>query len=307
MNKKALIGNMMLLTTAFIWGTAFVAQRVGMDHIEPFTFGAARYVLATICLLIVVWVMEKKNGKAESSLSDKRTDEEKKSHSRKQLIAGIIIGTVLFIASSLQQIGLVYTTAGKAGFITALYIVLVPILGIFLGQKPSYLTWLGVALSAVGLYLLCIKEGFHIEFGDFIVFICAFFFAGHIQVCDHYTNKYDPIKLSCIQFATACVWSVIAAALFENPTMSGIMECALPIIYCGVFSAGLGYTFQLMAQKDTDPTVASLVLSLESVFGALGGFVFLNEILSARELIGCVIMFTAIVIAQIPIKSKDTL
>lgn len=307
MNKKSLIGNIMLLTTAFIWGTAFVAQRVGMDHIEPFTFGAARYILATLSLILVVWVMDNKKKKSDVSagITDERTEDEKKRDRKNLLRSGAIIGTFLFVASSLQQIGLVYTTAGKASFITALYIVLVPILGIFLRQKPSWLTWIGVALSTVGLYLLCIKEGFSVSYGDFVVFLSAFFFAAHIQVCDYFTSKYDPIKLSCLQFAFAFLWSAIAAAIVENPTVSGIIACTIPIVYCGIFSAGVGYTFQLIAQKDTDPTVASLVLSLESVFGALGGYFMLHEILSTRELIGCFVMFAAIIVAQLPTKPKE--
>ncbi|WP_206459956.1 DMT family transporter [Anaerovorax sp. IOR16] len=308
MNKKTLIGNIMLLTTSFIWGTAFVAQRVGMDHIEPFTFGASRYILATFALLPIIYFLESKKRKTEIANSNNFdfTPEQKKEERLAYLKGGATCGCVLFIASSLQQIGLVYTSAGKAGFITALYIVLVPIFGIFLKKKVRGLTWLGVLFATIGLYLLCIKEGFTYEFGDLIIFIGAFFWTGHILCCDYFTKKSDPVKLSCVQFFVTFVFSVIAAFLFESPTWAGIVECTIPIVYCGVFSAGIGYTLQMVAQKDTDPTIASLILSLEAVFGALGGYFLLSEILTIRELIGCAIMFAAIIIAQLPSKETET-
>lgn len=306
MNKKTLIGNIMLLTTSIIWGTAFVAQRVGMDHIEPFTFGASRYILATLALLPIIYFLNSKKRKTEIANKTELTLEQKKEERLAYLKGGAICGCVLFIASSLQQIGLVYTSAGKAGFITALYIVLVPIFGIFLKKKVRGLTWLGVLFATIGLYLLCIKEGFTYEFGDLIIFIGAFFWTGHILCCDYFTKKSDPVKLSCVQFFVTFVFSVIAAFLFESPTWAGIVECTIPIVYCGVFSAGIGYTLQMVAQKDTDPTIASLILSLEAVFGALGGYFLLSEILTIRELIGCAIMFAAIIIAQLPSKETET-
>ncbi|MEA4988277.1 MAG: DMT family transporter [Anaerovorax sp.] len=306
MNKKTLIGNIMLLTTSIIWGTAFVAQRVGMDHIEPFTFGASRYILATLAVLPIIYFLNSKKRKTEIANKTELTLEQKKEERIAYLKGGAICGCVLFIASSLQQIGLVYTSAGKAGFITALYIVLVPIFGIFLKKKVRGLTWLGVLFATIGLYLLCIKEGFTYEFGDLIIFIGAFFWTGHILCCDYFTKKSDPVKLSCVQFFVTFVFSVIAAFLFESPTWAGIVECTIPIVYCGVFSAGIGYTLQMVAQKDTDPTIASLILSLEAVFGALGGYFLLSEILTIRELMGCAIMFAAIIIAQLPSKETET-
>lgn len=308
MNRKKLIGNAMLFLTAFIWGTAFVAQRVGMDHIEPFTFSASRYLLAALALIPIILFMDSRRvnaAKAEGTYVPP-TPKEKRQTNKKILFGGSICGVVLFAASSFQQVGLVYTTAGKAGFITALYIVLVPIFGLFLRKKTSWLTWAGVAAATVGLYLLCVKEDFSIAFGDILEFICAIFFSWHILACDHFSEKSDPVKLSCVQFTVCFLLATFTTLVFENPTWAGIFECAVPIIYCGVFSAGVGYTLQMVAQKDTDPAVASLLLSLESVFGALGGFVLLHEILSLRELLGCIIMFTAVILAQIPVPGSGS-
>lgn len=306
--KKTVLGNAMLTTTAFIWGTAFVAQRVGMDHVEPFTFSAARYFLAALVLIPIIYFLDKR----ETSLAKaagiwhEPTAEEKKRQRIGTLRGGCICGVILFVASSFQQVGLVYTTAGKAGFITALYIVLVPIFGaILFHKKVSWLTAVGVALATVGLYLLCIKEGFAIGKGDFLVFICAIFFSMHILACDHFTEHWNPVKLSLVQFTVSFVLAAITAFIVENPQLAGILTATFPIIYCGIFSAGVGYTLQMVAQKDTDPTIASLILSLEAVFGALGGYFILNEILSTKELIGCVIMFAAIIIAQIPLPEKQ--
>ena len=302
MNRKALVGNALLLLTAIIWGTAFAAQRVGMDHIEPFTFGASRYVLATLVLIPIIKFFEAKEKKAPGYLPP--TAEQAAIERKFTIRGGITCGVVLFIASSFQQIGIQYTSAGKTAFIPALYIVLVPVFGLFLKKKVTWLTWLGVALSAVGLYLLCIKEDFTIEMGDLIVFGCSIFFAVHILCCDYFTDKANPVKLSCIQFATACVLSWIAAFATETITIEGIMAAGFAIFYCGVFSAGVGYTLQMVAQKDTDPTIASLLMSLESVFGAVGGYFILHEVLATKELIGCVVMFAAIVVAQIPLPAK---
>lgn len=302
MNKKALIGNVLLLITAIIWGTAFAAQRVGMDHIEPFTFGASRYVLATLVLIPIILFFDGKKKKEPGYVAP--TPEALKEENRQTLKGGIMCGAALFVASSFQQIGIQYTSAGKTAFITALYIVLVPVFGLFLKKRVTWLTWLGVALSAVGLYLLCIKEDFTIEMGDFIVFLCSICFAVHILLCDHFTDKANPLKLSFIQFFVACILSWIAAFAVETPTISGIMAAGFAIFYCGVFSAGVGYTLQMVAQKDTDPTIASLLMSLESVFGAVGGYFILHEVLSSKELIGCVVMFAAIIVAQIPLPEK---
>lgn len=309
MNKKKLIGNLMLFTTAFIWGTAFVAQRVGMDHIGPFTFSASRYFLATLVLIPIIYFMDKANEKSSKAAGTYRelTPEEKKAENKKTFIGGCACGTVLFIASSLQQVGLVYTTASKAGFITALYIVLVPIFGLFLHKKTTWLTWIGVILATIGLYLLCVKEDLSIARGDLLVFLCAIFFSWHILTCDYFTARSNPVKLSCIQFAVCFILSTIVTLVVETPSWEGLSACAIPIIYCGIFSAGIGYTLQMVAQKDTDPTIASLILSLESVFGALGGVIILSEVLVTKELIGCFIMFAAVILAQVPVPERKKL
>ena len=287
--------NVLPVLAAFIWGTAFVAQSVGADYVEPFTFNTARSAIAFLFLLVLCLVRRKvQKGVVESA-----------TRSWKDLaVGGTCCGVALTVASFLQQKGLETTTSGKAGFITALYIVLVPVFGLFLKKRVTWLTWLGVALSAVGLYLLCIKEDFTIEMGDFIVFLCSICFAVHILLCDHFTDKANPLKLSFIQFFVACILSWIAAFIVETPTISGIMAAGFAIFYCGVFSAGVGYTLQMVAQKDTDPTIASLLMSLESVFGAVGGYFILHEVLSSKELIGCVVMFAAIIVAQIPLPDK---
>lgn len=298
MKKGSLFGSLMLILTSAIWGTAFVAQRVGMDHVGPFTFMATRYLLAAISLGIVSFAVFHARGRNRFS---------RKYDMKTTLMSGLATGTILFTASSLQQIGLIYSTAGKAAFITTLYIVIVPFFGIFLGKKIGTLIWLGVLLAMGGLYLLTVKQGLNMEYGDLIVLIGSFLWAGHILVIDHYSNRVEAVYMSFLQFVAAFVLSGIAMFLFETPTWSGIMEAKISIFYAGVFSAGVGYTLQMIAQKNTDPTIASLIMSLEAVFGALAGYFLLNEVLSAKELSGCVLLFIAIIIAQLPSKSNGML
>lgn len=300
--KGRLMGDIMLMTTAFIWGTAFVAQRAGMEHIGPLTFMATRYMLAVISIGIVAYLyfcMNKK--KYAMSLSRPKHDK------TTTIVSGLVTGSILFVASSMQQTGLVYSSAGKVGFITALYIIIVPILGIFFKKRVGPLTWLGVVLATVGLYLLTMKEGLSMEYGDFIVLMASFIWAVHILVIDYYSNKVEPLYMSFLQFFVAMILSSIAMFLWEKPEWSGIWDARVSIFYAGVFSAGVGYTLQMIAQKNTDPTIASLILSLEAVFGALGGYFLLNEVLSTKELIGCVVMFIAILIAQIPDKKTQSI
>ena len=288
-------GNIFLFITAFIWGSAFVAQRTGMEHIGPFTFSAVRFLIASLTLLPVIFVFSPKQN---SSVS--KTPGESKS----LLKGGIICGVILFVGAMLQQIGLQYTTAGKTGFITALYVVLVPIMGsLFFHKKVSKLIWFCAFLAALGLYFLCIPaHGFSIAKGDTFVFICAFAFAIHILVIDYFSPKVDGIKMSAIQFLTAGIFSTFFMFLLENPDIKSILASAIPILYAAVLSAGIGFTLQIIAQKDTDPTVASLILCLESVFAVLAGAIILSETMSLREIIGCVIMFVAITLAQMPTK-----
>lgn len=279
--------------TALIWGSAFVAQSVGMDYIGPFTFNSIRSFMGGIVLLPVIFIMKRqrrKNGQGAPSSGDRKT----------LIIGGICCGIALAAASSLQQIGIVYTSAGKAGFITALYILIVPVMGLFLGRRAGLKVWIGVALAVAGMYFLCITDGFSISKGDFLVFLCAIVFSVHILVIDHFTPKVDGVALSCIQFFVCGILCAVPMFVQEQPRISEILVAWMPLAYAGVLSCGVAYTLQVIAQKNTDPTVASLLLSLESVFSVLTGWVILGERLSGRELFGCALVFAAVLLAQIP-------
>lgn len=289
--------SLLLLLTATIWGVAFVAQSVGMDYVGGFTFNMARSLIGSAVLLPVIWFMGRN--------SSKKAEEAQGSSSRKDLLwGGLACGILMCLASNFQQFGIKYTTVGKAGFITACYIVLVPILGLFLKKKCSPFIWLAVAMSVAGLYLLCITDGFSIGKGDILVLICAVFFSFHILVIDYYSPKVDGVKLSCIQFLVCGILSGIPALIFEKPEMSAVLTAWQPILYAGVMSCGVAYTLQIIGQKNMNPTVASLILSLESCISVLAGWVILGQQLSAREIAGCVIMFVAIILAQLPQKEK---
>ena len=303
MKNKKLLGNSLLLFTAMIWGTAFVFQRVGMESIEPVTFNAARMALAAVFVGSVSFLLWKKEKK---SASPARTAEEQRRYTRNTVIGGVCCGCFLSIASILQQMGLVYTTAGKAGFITAMYILLVPITGRLLFRKRNtWLVWLAVLFGVAGMYFLCITEEFRLSHGDTLICLCALFFTFHILCCDHFAPRGDPIRISAIQFATATAISAVAAAVFETPTAEKIASALVPILYCGLVSGGIGYTLQIVAQKYTDPTIASLLMSMESVFAMIAGTVLLGEQMTARELTGCLIMFVAIVLVQIPLPKRN--
>ncbi len=282
---------------ALIWGTAFVAQSVSTDHVGPFAFNAARSFIAFAVLLIV------------SALFDRakvRRGETPQTGDRKKLIVGgICCGVVLAVAANFQQAGLADTAPGKAGFITALYVVLVPVLGIFLGRRAGVNVWIGAVLVVAGLYLLCVKEGFSLEPSDLLVLACAFVFALHVMCIDHFAPFVDGIKLSCVQFLTAGIVSLAGALIFETIDLESIIKCIGPILYVGVFSSGVAYTLQILAQRDSDPTVVTILLSLESVFSVLAGAVILGDKLSGREYIGCLIMFAAVILAQISPKRKE--
>lgn len=303
MKNKKLLGSGLLLITAIIWGTAFVAQRVGMESIEPFTFNAVRLALAAVTIGIAALFT---NGK-EKKDAESRTQTEQKKYNKNTVIGGICCGSFLAVASNLQQIGLVYTTAGKAGFITAMYILFVPVICfIFMKKKNSWLVWLSVLLGVAGMYFLCISEKFTLSRGDMFVCACALFFCGHILCCDYFVKRGSPIRISVIQFATATVISAVGAVIAEKPSMDKVIAAVIPILYCGILSGGVGYTLQMISQKFTDPTVASLLMSTESVFAVLAGVILLHERMSVREIIGCVIMFTAIILVQIPYPKKKT-
>ena len=355
MNSKRVLGNGLLLLTAFIWGTAFVAQRTGMESIEPITFNAARMALSAILIGGLALVMRAKRRKSQDerhkegtipdvisesrpemisdstpkarsnaisesrlenapdAMSEARTKigsdviKETKEEDRNTVLGGVLCGLFLSVASIFQQMGLVYTTAGKAGFITAMYMLLVPILGFVLFKKKNtWLVWLAVLLGIAGMYLLCVTGEFTLAHGDALVLVCAVMFSGHILSCDRFVRLGRPLEIAAIQFVTAAVVSWVAAFIAEEPTLGKLASAAVPIIYCGVMSGAIGYTLQIVAQKYTDPTIASLLMSMESVFAVLAGAILLNERMTAREIVGCVVMFVAIVLVQIPLKTSTS-
>lgn len=298
MKKMSLKSTIMLFITAFIWGVAFVAQSVGMNYIEPFTFSCVRSLMGGIVLIPCICILDRWNEK-NGDTTDKKVPMTK-NEKRSLITGGLCCGLALCVASNLQQFGVKYTTVGKAGFITALYIVLVPIFGIFLKKKVGAKIWASVVISVIGLYLLCITEKLTISKGDFFVLLCAVVFTIHIMVIDYFSPKVDGVRMSCIQFWVTGILSAIPMILIEKPSVSAILAAAVPLLYAGVMSSGVAYTLQIVAQKDAEPTVASLILSLESVFSVLAGWVVLGQVLSPKEIIGCVLMFGAIILAQLP-------
>ncbi len=296
MNTKDVKSVLILLLTAAIWGFAFVAQRVGMQHVGAFTFNGVRFALGSLSLLPVIYFFGRK-AKAENTGIQEVINYEK-TDLKTTISSGILAGSVLFIAASLQQVGLIYTTAGKAGFITSLYIVLVPILGIFLKQKTHFTTWIGALTSVVGLYLLSINESLSIEFGDLLEIIGAFFWAVHIQLIDRFVKNVDAIKLSCVQFATCSVLSLIVALIFEDVSIVGLSDALIPILYGGIMSAGVAYTLQAIGQKYAKPSHAAIALSMESVFAAIGGALLLDERLPVKGYAGCGLMLLGMLVAQ---------
>ncbi|HHZ02138.1 MAG TPA: DMT family transporter [Tissierellia bacterium] len=289
MKSKEIRAVFILLLTAAIWGFAFVAQRVGMDHVGAFTFNGIRFALGSISLLPVIYFFDRK---------EKSENEELDADFKTTLKAGMMAGSVLFLAASFQQVGLIYTTAGKAGFITSLYIVLVPILGIFLKQKTHVTTWIGAITAAVGLYFLSINEDFTIQFGDLLQTIGAFFWASHILLIDRFVKNVDAIKLSSAQFATCSVLSLITAFIFEDVNLAGIVDALVPLLYGGIMSAGVAYTLQAVGQKHAKPSHAAIALSMEAVFAAIGGMLLLNETLPLRGYLGCALMLAGMLITQ---------
>lgn len=291
---KKWLGSGMLLLTAVIWGVAFVAQSVGMDYVEPFTFNFARYIIGGIVLLPFLGL-----GNPKPQSTEEKSKEDRRQIIKKSIIGGIGCGLLLCVASMLQQFGIMYTdVVGKAGFITALYIILVPVLGIFLRKKTSPLVWLCVGISVVGLYLLCVSEGYRLEVADVFLLACALMFAFHIIFIDYISPGTNGVLVSCVQFFTAGVCCMAAMLLFESPSIAGMLKAYIPILYTGVLSCGVAYTFQILGQKYVEPAKASLILCLESVVSVLAGWILLQQALSVRELIGCIIMFAAILIAQ---------
>ena len=290
---------LLLLLTAVIWGVAFVAQSVGGDSVGPFTFLASRSFIAGLALLPVIAWRNRRATAAKTTSASSRT----------LWLGGILCGAALMIASAFQQIGIgdPNTTVGKAGFITALYIVIVPLAGIFMKKRIPVTVWIGVALATFGMYLLCITESFSISYGDVLILICAVCFSVQILLVDHFSPKVDGVKLACIEFFTCGTLSFVMMLITETPTWGSVLEAWMPILYAGLFSSAVGYTLQIVAQKNVPPTLASLLMSLESVFAVLAGWVILGQSMSGRELIGCVLVFAAVLLAQIPVSSLGKL
>ena len=288
------------ILAALIWGTAFVAQGVCADTIGTFTFNAVRYFIAVLALLVLIAVLH-----AVHKDRPQPTEAEKRAGRRQLWLGGFCCGTALAIASNFQQAGIsAGTDAGKAGFLTALYVVLVPVFGLFFRRRVSLPVWIAVALSVVSLYLLCIKGSFSLSPGDLLILICAVCFAVHILVIDHFTAYCDGVKLSCLQFLFAGVISTVCMFLFEEVDFAAIWSCILPLLYVGIFSCGVGYTLQILAQKGSNPTVVTILLSLESVFAVIAGAIILHQQMSLREYIGCALMFIAVVLAQVHFPAK---
>lgn len=302
MKQNSLLGESMLLLSAFIWGIAFVAQRVGGDIIGPFTFNAIRMFIGGFTLLPFLYFMHRKERQVNS---DHPAAQGKPGKNKKLLIGGLLCGIVLFAASNLQQIGLSHSTASKAGFITALYIIIVPIIGIFFRKRPSISLWVSILIALSGMYLLCITDGFKVAPEDFLLILSAFTFSVHILVIDYFSPVVDGVKLSCIQFFVCGILSSAAMIFTEKPDISSILHAWLPLLYTGILSCGIAYTFQIIGQKRVSPVIASLIMSMESVFSALGGWIILGESLTHQELLGCMLLFIAIILAQLPFGKKE--
>ena len=289
MKSQAIRADLLMLLAAAIWGFAFVAQREGMETMGPFLFNTARFFIGTVFLFPIVWYLSKK----------KKTQDNKETSTKKLLFTGFIAGLFLFIASSFQQVGIQYTTAGKAGFITGLYIFFVPLIGIFLGQRTGSGTWLGAFIAVIGLYLLSINEDFSIAKGDLLQLICAVFFAAHVLVIGYVAKRMDPLKLSLIQYFVSGILSLFIAVSIEVITWQMIVDTAIPLLYAGIMSIGVGYTLQVVAQQHAKSSHAAIILGLEGAFAVLGGWLILDENLSTRGLIGCALMLTGMFLSQL--------
>ena len=304
MKNTKLKGNLMLLLTAFVWGLSFIAQSKGVEQLSPVAFNGIRSTLGGIVLLPVIYLLDKakkKNGK-----QPQRVD-------KTLIVGGIVCGTFLCLASTLQSMGMVYTSPGKAGFITALYMVIVPIIGLFMGKKLRAVLVAAVMIAVVGVYLLCMNESLVINKGDIMVFICAIIFSFHIMAIDYFSPKVDGVKLSCIQFFVCGILDLIWMFIFDDYNVTQILACWKAIAYSGIMSCGVAYTLQVVGQKYTDPTSASILMSLESVFAVLATVILVSfgwdlegGMLTLREILGCVLMFGAILLVQLPEKQKVT-
>ena len=281
----------LLLTTAIIWGFAFVAQRVGMDYVGPFTFNGIRFAIGSLSLLPLVILSRDEQKPSRNILASAGL--------KTILLGGGALGLALFSGASLQQIGLVYTTAGKAGFITGLYVIIVPILGLIWRQQPKIGTWIGAVLAAIGMYFLSVTEQFTIALGDLLVLIGAFFWAAHVLIIGWLSPQINPIKLAFSQYLACSILSLITAAVIEDISMQSISQAAIPILYGGLLSVGIAYTLQVIAQRDAHPAHAAILLSMEAVFAAIGGWLILDEIISTRGLFGCGLMLAGMLLSQL--------
>ncbi len=297
MKKNKLLGNTLLLIAAVIWGTAFVFQRTGMEDIGPLAFCAARTTLSALVVgPIALWRIRN---------TEHTSQEGKKRFLRHTLIGGLCCGIFLTLAGTAQQMGLVYTSAGKGGFISAMYMLPIPFLNLLIFRKRvRWTVWLAVAIAVTGMYLLCLSGDFRLERGDTLMCISALLFSFHILCCDYFAPKGDPIGITTVQFATVATVSWPLSFLLEEPTGAGLLGAGISILYCGLMSGGVGYTFQMIAQRHTDPAPASLLMSMESVFAVIAGALLLHERMTGRELLGCLIIFAAVVLVQIPLPEK---
>lgn len=297
MNKLKIRNSLLLFAAALLWGTAFVAQSVGLDYIEPFTFSTFRSLIGSAFLIPCIFILGmRKKEKADKAAEDKK----------ELLKGGIVCGIVICTAANLQQVAMLYASVGKSGFLTALYIVIVPVISIFFGKKTGVKLCIAVVCATIGLYLLCMQPGdFSLQFGDILLLLCAVTFSIHIMVIDYFTQRVDGVKLSCLQFFVCGIISAVLMFLFEKPSFSAVCNAWAPLLYVGVLSSGVAYTFQIVGQKGTNPVIASLIMSLESVISAVAGWLILGQVLSKREILGCVVMFAAIILAQLPEKKRN--
>lgn len=285
----------MLFLAACIWGFAFAFQSQGMEHMGPMTFNGIRFLIGAVVLIPIIFIFRKPGEKKPVSKEDVKIT----------VLGGIVCGLCLCVASSLQQFGIQYTSVGKAGFLTTLYIILVPIIGIFFKRKVSVMVWIGAILSVIGMYLLCVSETMSINKGDILSFGCAIVFAFHILSVDYFSKKTNGIVLSCLQFLTSGICAMICAFIFEQPALSDIVNGIVPLLYVGIMSSGVAYTLQILGQKNADPTIASLIMSLESAVSVLGGWLILDQRLTGKELLGCALMFIAVIGVQV-VDAKKT-
>jgi len=292
---KTLKSDLLLLLAAFFWGTTFVAQRLGMEHVGPMTYNALRFAVGALTLLPVILAFRTS---VEWGLPHR-------ANYRFLLCGSGLAGLALFGGASMQQIGLLCTTAGKASFITSLYVVLVPLAGLVLGQRCGWAVWVGAGLAVAGLYLLSITESFTIARGDLLILIGAFFWTIHVLLIGYLAQRANPLYIACIQFVACSILSLLAALPFETTTFPALRAATLPILYAGIFSAGVAFTLQVVCQRTSPPAHAAIVMSLETVFAALAGYLILHERLTARDLAGCTLMFTGLLVVQLPLLLKS--